>query len=227
MSDCISYADYITQKDAFWKRNRYRDSLMDFNEYRTIPGFKSDHILQIGDFKPSCISSCKYVLWTLLMMAQIYKKYVDSFCIYQSFKVRKLISTRFNLLSPLYNEQYKQIAPALNLTGPILAYEQNSIGFCSRDFDVKEPTQDDYEKALQYEKKIPRYKMDSVGGASRVVKEGLNVEENYNVPPPAFENLGGDVVLSENVLMNRRGNSDINIAAPTIIIPVQNNINVI
>ena len=83
------------------------------------------------------------------MMAQIYKKYVDSFCIYQTFKIRKLISTRFNLLSPLYNEQYKQIAPALNLTGTILAYDQNSIGFCSRDFDVREPTQDDYEKALQ------------------------------------------------------------------------------
>ena len=107
-----------------------------------------------------------------------------------------------------------------------MAYEQSSIGFCSRDFAVKEPTQDDYEKALQYEKKIPRYKMDNVGGASRVVKEGLNVEENYNVPPPGLENLGGDVVLSENVLKNRR-NSDINIAAPTIIIPVQNNINVI
>ena len=45
------------------------------------------------------------------------------------------------------------------------------------------------------------------------------------MPPPAFENLGGDVVLSDNVLMNRRGNSDINIAAPTIVIPVQNNIN--
>ena len=83
------------------------------------------------------------------MMAQIYKKYVDSFCIYQTFKIRKLISTRFNLLSPLYNEQYKQIAPALNLTGTILAYDQNSIGFCSRDFDVREPTKDDYEKALQ------------------------------------------------------------------------------
>ena len=27
-SDCISYADYILQKEAFWKRNRYRDSLI-------------------------------------------------------------------------------------------------------------------------------------------------------------------------------------------------------
>ena len=88
---------------------------MDFNESRTIPGFNEYELVQIRDVEPSCVGPCYFVLFTFLMGAQFYKSYVDKFCIVQNYKIRKIISTRYNLLAPQYVQMYAPMAPALNL----------------------------------------------------------------------------------------------------------------
>lgn len=228
-ADSISYADYIYQKEAFWQRNRYRDVHMDFSETREIPGFHTHNLVQIGDYHPGGVSACLYVLWTFLMVAQFYKRYVDSFCVFQNYKIRKIISTRYNLLLPDYGQQYAQISPALNLTGTLLTYEPNNVGYCSSNYQVQLPTQEELDKAKQYENSIPHYAFSSVGGDCNygVVQDLPQFEEvNYNQPPPAFANLGGEVSLSESQIvkptdsssqsLNPQANANMNMGDPNM-----------
>ena len=237
-ADSISYADYLFHKEAFWQRNRYRDVHMDFTETRDIPGFHTHNLVQIGDFHPSGVSSGLYVLSTFLMVAQFYKRYVDSFCVFQNYKIRKIVSTRYNLLLPDYGQQYAQITPALNLTGTLLTYEPNNVGYCSTDYQVQLPTQEELERAKQYENNVPHYGFSSVGGDSNygVVQDLPQFAEvNYNQPPPAFASLGGEVSLSESQLvkptdssaqnLNPQGNVNMNMNMGDPNMNVQINVN--
>ena len=221
-ADPISYSDYLFHKEAFWQRNRYRDVHMDFHEFRDIPGFHTHNLVQIGDYHPAGVSVGLYVLCTLLTVCQFYKRYVDSFCVFQNYKIRKLISTRYNLLLPDYVQQYAPITPALNLTGSVMTYDSQNVGYCSSDYQVNVPTQEELDKAKQYENMIPHYGFSSVGGDAQigVVQDLPNFAEcNYDQPPPSFTSLGGDVALSDSQI-NSTGNngfsgSDVNMNVNT------------
>ena len=212
-ADAISYSDYIMQKDAFWMRNRYRDALMDFDETRTIPGFHTENLVQIGDYHPSGVSSGLYIASCFLMFCQFYKRYVDSFCVFQNYKIRKIVSTRFDLLQPTYCQQYAQITPALNLTGTMMTYQPADVGYCSSNYQATMPTAEELERAKQYDKMVPHYGFSSVGGDAQigVVQDLPDFNEaNYNQPPPAFSSMGGDVVLSDSQ-MNQGINVNMNV----------------
>ena len=94
--------DYLNQKDLFWKRNRYLDVYMKFSETRTIPGLKKHNFVRIGNIETKYVSYGWYVFFVLMTFGQLYKRYVDSFCVFQNFKVRKIVSTRYNLLEPQF-----------------------------------------------------------------------------------------------------------------------------
>lgn len=235
-ADPISYSDYLFHKEAFWQRNRYRDVHMDFHEFRDIPGFHTHNLVQIGDYHPAGVSVCMYVLWTLIPFCQFYKRYVDSFCVFQNYKIRKLVSTRYNLLLPDYVQQYAQITPALNLTGTVMTYQPQDVGYCSADYQVNVPTQEELDKAKQYENMIPHYGFTSVGGDAQigVVQDLPNFAEvNYDQPPPSFSSLGGDIALSDSQI-NSTGNNgfsgqNVNMQVNTNMnqnMPMNNNMNV-
>jgi hypothetical protein len=130
-ADEISYFDYLMQKDSFWRRNRFRDVHMDFHEKRNINGFNENNLVQICDTKPKCFHCGYYVLWTIIPFVQFYKRYIDSFCIHQSFKIRKLISTRYNLMNEQYVNQYSHMSPAININNQLHTYNSLHTGYCN------------------------------------------------------------------------------------------------
>ena len=190
-ADSISYSDYIMQKDAFWMRNRYRDALMDFDETRTIPGFHTENLVQIRDYHPSGVSSGLYIASCFLMFCQFYKRYVDSFCVFQNYKIRKIVSTRFDLLQPTYCQQYSQITPALNLTGTMMTYQPADVGYCSSNYQASMPTAEELEKAKQYDKMVPHYGFSSVGGDAQIgVVQDLPISMRLTITslhPPSLQ----------------------------------------
>ena len=195
-ADTISYSDYIGQKDLFWKRNRYLDRYMDFRETRYIPGMEEYNLIKIGTLKPKCFGTCWFVLSVLLTVGQFYNKYIDSFCIYQKFKIRKLISTRYNLLEPEYAQNYSQMVPALNLVDKTLYYEPSNTGYCSSDYNIDLPTKEEIEQAEQYQDKIPKYGITSVGGEIGIVQDlPSSFNQNYNIPPQVSISTNGDMNL--------------------------------
>lgn len=211
-ADAISYMDYTMQKEAFWRRNRYRDVHMDFNEYRTIPGFVEYNLIQISDYKPAGVNLCLYILLIFIPFCQIYKSYVDSFCVPQTYKIRKIVSTRYNLLEQQYIVQYQAITPALNLNDQMYSYNAADTGYCYESAKINVPTEEELQQAQQYSSQVPNYGITSVGGEINGVQVGVVQdlpqfnECNYNVPPPSFASMGGDVALAPEQL-NQEGNN--------------------
>ena len=139
-ADPISYSDYMFHKEGFWQRNRYLDAYMDFNETRSIDGFHEYNLVQIGDYVPPDISAGRYLLFTFLMAVQFYKKKIDNLCVLQNYKIRKLVSTRYNLLLPDYSQQYASICPALNMNSQMMTYESNNTGYCYESANINVPS---------------------------------------------------------------------------------------
>jgi hypothetical protein len=195
-ADSISYMDYLSQKDLFWRRNRFYDVHMDFNETRYIPGMEKHNLVKIGNEDPSSVAIGWYILFVILTFGQFYKQYVDSFCVFQNFKIRKLVSTRYNLLEPQFIQQYQPLMPALNLVVEQYSYQPQETGYCSSDVQPVLPTQEELEKAKQFENQIPNYGLTSNGGVIQDIPE-FN-DQNYNTPPPGFTSMGSQYSLEQS-----------------------------
>ncbi len=195
-ADAISYSDYIGQKKAFYNKNKNIDKYIDLKEYRIIPNFEEYNLVQISDYRPPILNACTYVLSALFMVCQYYKMYIDSFCVYQKFKIRKLISTRYNLLEPENAQNYSQMMPALNLVDKTLYYEPSNTGYCSSDYNIDLPTKEEIEQAEQYQDKIPKYGITSVGGEIGIIQDlPSSFNQNYNIPPQVSISTDGDMNL--------------------------------
>jgi len=195
-ADAISYSDYLTQKDLFWRRNRFYDVHMDFRETRYIPGMDKHNLVKIGKEEPFSVKIGWYILAVLLTFGQFYKWWVDSFCVFQNFKIRKLVSTRYNLLETQFLNQYQQLNPTLNLVVETFEYKPQDTGYCSSDVQPVLPTQEELQQAEQYKNQVPNYGLTSNGGVIQDIPE-FN-DQNYNTPPPNFSSMGSQYSLDEN-----------------------------
>ena len=163
-ADAISYADYKSQKDRFYERNRHRDDYMDFNEYEKIPGLKTHNLVKIGNKEPCCFGLCSYIFWTLIPFCQFYKLYVNSFCVFQPFKIRKIISTRYNLMAEDNTQKYLAAAPCINLGAQSYQYTSAEVGCVYESAKVNLPTEEELRNAQQYQSKVPDFSINCVGG---------------------------------------------------------------
>ena len=158
-ADNISYMDYEATRYDFYMRNRPRDYYMDYNEKRTIPNFTEYNLVSIGNQKNKFINIGFFVLATLLTGAEIYKYYLDKKCVPQRFTVRKIISTRYDLNAPEYNARYQSFTPALYLQNQQYTYQPEEYNYLNNDYNPDLPTQEELERAGQYDDKIPNYEI--------------------------------------------------------------------
>ena len=147
-ADAISYMDYEYYKSEFWRRNRFRDVHMDFHETRTIPGLRHHNLVKIGNKDPCSVNCFWYFLFTMLTFCQFYKSYVDSFCVNQKYKVRKIVSTRYDLNQPIYTEKYSQLIPQINLITQQYNYQPNDYNYLNNEVQVNLPTQEELSESL-------------------------------------------------------------------------------
>ena len=142
-ADAVSLSDYEKYKSDFIEKNRHYDVYMDFDEKRTLPGFNTYNLIMINDNKLCLINKFWYILITFLTFAQFYKWYINSKCIHQSFKIIKLVSTRYNLLE---QSEYTQMQPQLNLIAKTYDFELAQTAFCEEK-DVDLPTLEEIKEA--------------------------------------------------------------------------------
>ena len=190
-ADNISYMDYEATRYDFYMRNRPRDYYMDYNEKRTIPNFTEYNLVSIGNQKNKFINIGFFVLATLLTGAEIYKYYLDKKCVPQRFTVRKIISTRYDLNAPEYNARYQSFTPALDLQNQQYTYQPEEYNYLNNDYNPDLPTQEELERAGQYDDKIPNYEISnypSFDGDNKVgiVKDDPSYKsknESNEIPP--------------------------------------------
>ena len=202
-ADAISYYDYERAKSAFWRRNRFRDVHFDFNEERRIPGLVHHNLVKLVKQEPCIVNYFWFFFFTILTIAEFYRILFDSYCVYQKFKVIKLVSTRYDLNQPVY----QVFVPQINLISQQYQYGQEYYNYLNQGYELELPTLEELEAAKQYQDKVPDYQLSSGGGD---VQAGVIMDNpgyssfNANEAPAEFAAVSGDVCLSQDQI-NKNG----------------------
>ena len=203
-ADAISYYDYDRAKCNFWRRNRFRDVHFNFWETRTIPGMEHHNLVKLSENEPCMVNFFFFFLFTLLTFAEFYVIYVDSCCIYQKFKVRKIVSTRYDL-----NQQvYQTFVPQLDLISNQYQYGQEYYNYVNQNYDLQLPSQEELEAAKLYQNKVPEYQVSNSEGdlQSKVVIDNPGYSSyNLSEAPTEFAAISGDVALSQSQINESGG----------------------
>ena len=163
-ADPISIMDYQNEIDLFYANNRYKDKFFEFSEERKIPGLIHHNLIKMGENEPFLSKYFFFILSTFLALSEFYKLYFNSLCIFQRFKVRKLISTRYDLNQPLYQEKYQPLIPQINLMNKTYDYKPQEYNYLNNDYQLNLPTQEELEKAQMFKDKVPNYQVSSGNG---------------------------------------------------------------
>ena len=114
-------------------------------------------LTKIGTNDPVLFGKGWFIFSMILTLGQFYGLYIKSLCISQTFKIRKIVSTRYNLLEEQYNKQYEQLMPIIKSPEQQFNYQKTDTGFCSTNFQPKLPSEEEIKQAEQYQKYIPIY----------------------------------------------------------------------
>ena len=203
-ADAISIYDYEEAKSAFWRRNRFRDVHFDFNENRSIPGMNHHNLVKLTTEEPCMVNYFWFFLGTMFMFAEFLRIYIDSCCVYQKFKVRKLVSTRYDLNQPVY----QVFVPQMDLITQQYQYGQEYYNYINQSYDLQLPTQEELEAANKYQNRVPDYQVSSGGGQ---FQQGVIVDNpeyssyNPNEAPAEFAAVSGNVALGKDQIVASGG----------------------
>ena len=199
-ADELSYMDYDIFRTDFYNINRPRDVYMDYSEKRDVPGLIPQNLVKISDDEPCGVNFCMFVFFTLICLSEIYKCYIDSFCIEQNFKIRKLISTRYDL----NQDQYQYFIPSINVPNQQYAFKPTNYNYINKDFKVKKPTKKEIKNSTKYKDKIPKYECVSYTSINGKIKVGVVNDDpaycslNINDAPPPNANVDNNNKMNIN-----------------------------
>ena len=220
-ADAISCKDYEDAKDRFWRKNRFRDKHFFFYETRSIPGLERENLVRIGNNVPCCANSRTYLIFTFITLAEFYKFYYYSLCLTQNYKIRKIVSTRYDLNQPVYQD----FIPQLDVISQQYNFQAADYNYLNNDYNLNIPTKEELEQAQKYQNKVPDYKISSGGGkihAGVVLDDPSYCSYNLNKPPEAFTSIAGDVALQENQI-NPNGDLPPGFGTPNFKFNIANN----
>lgn len=163
-ADTISYMDYFNVKKNFCDKNRKKDSRFYYKESRFVPQISHHNLIKLRESEPCTVNYFFFLLATFLTLAELYKPYVNSFCLNQKFKIRKIVSTRYDLSQPEYEEKYKLFNPSINLIEQSYNYQPQDYNFLNKSYKLNLPTQKELQQAEIYKDQIPNYQVSNGEG---------------------------------------------------------------
>jgi len=179
-ADSVSYSDYVKDKDDFYNSNLGFDTYTDIFVNFSVDGFTEFNLINMSDSDPCGISIFWYIFFTFAGLVQLYKVYINSRCVYKSFTIRKLISTRYSLTNEESNIKYRNVDPIISFEGENINFPINEIGYVSNEIQQNLPTYEEIEFAKQYDDKV--FNFNSVKGNDTPTDDSTTNDENqyYN-----------------------------------------------
>lgn len=171
-NDEITLLDIQNIENDLYARNRYRDVFISINVNRTLPSFKDFYLIKLTNEKSCFIQKWVYILFFILTLDKFYELYLDCICSKQFFVIKKIVSSRENVLQ---NPKYSQFISGYNINEQNKIYERDTIGGIDNEIEVKLPTEEEISLARDYNKYIPQYIMDQNG---EVINMNQNSVEN-------------------------------------------------
>lgn len=145
-ADTLSDSDYRKEICDFNRRNMFLDEYYTFSENQYLPGLIKYNFIILGDSDPCIVHYCFFLLSTLLTFAEFYKSYVNSLCINQKYKIRKLVSTRYDLSQPIFDDKYDKFNPQIDIISETCFYEPQDFNYLNTEYKPKIPTQEEIEE---------------------------------------------------------------------------------
>ena len=157
---------------------------------------KHHNLVKLHDKESCMINFFWFFIFTILTFAEFYKIYFDSCCVFQKFKVRKLISTRYDLNQPVY----QVFVPQIDLISQQYQYDQKYYNYKNDSYDVQLPTQEELEAASKYQDKVPDYQMSSGEGDFHqgVIIDKPGYDYNHYEAPPKFTSVSGNTAIGQD-----------------------------
>ena len=191
-ADSITHADYISRKENFMKRNENRDTYIGFWDERTYNGYRQYNLVKLTNDEDSIfLQKWVYMLFCILTFGLVYHIIFNSMCIEQNFKVRKVISTRYNLMEKEHAEKFKNLKPSLTLFQKNLTFDEKDIGYVNEANKMAPPSAEELENAKQYDKDVMY--------CSNMVNTAMNCE----IAPAVNDNQNKVAVLNVSANENK------------------------
>ena len=177
-ADTISYSDYKQQRDNFQKNKRpfFGDDSYKFKETISINGIgNKDYLVNIYGHENYFISKCTFIVFAILTFGQIYKLILLCMTKHITFKIKKIISNRYDLSN---DTKYDAFAPKLIFPTKTFEYNKNDISHINHSIKVNPPTHEELTKSLQYKDYIPKFETNQEQNLSKGT--AVTVNNNYN-----------------------------------------------
>lgn len=200
-ADPISYSDYKSQKDDLYERNKNKDVNIDYFELRTYDGYSRYNLIKLKGQDSCFFKRGIYFLFILLTLGIIYYAIFNSYCLPQNFRVRKLVSTRYNLMDEEHSTKYELLRPTLSIKSEIFKYDEKETGIVYESNKMAPPSIEEIENAKQYQNYIPDYQVSSVGGA-------IGIVVNKNSPPSALPPKSNEISDNKVIELKNQQNKD-------------------
>ena len=176
-------------KNELYLKNRYEDLFIEVSVNRYLPSKKDYYLINLTNSKNPLLKRWVYILSIILMIDQFYKLYLECVWSKQFFVIRKIISSRKNVLE---NDKYSQFTPGYITPKDNFVAERNSIGGVNNEIKPILPTEEEIEKATTYKKYIPEYKLNekeevvnvntnSIDNLLKIKEENKNFEQNRKI----------------------------------------------
>ena len=175
-----------------YERNRYKDDCIEIIDRRTIPGLVHHNLIKLCENDPWYINCGWLIFFSIIALYSPYKCFFNSCCIERVFKIRKLVSRRYDLRQAVKRGLYLLLAPHLNLTGQELSYDPNTYNYINSEYNVNLPTKEELKAAEQYNNKVPIYHLSSDNDAAPldvIIEDNVenNSDNKFNLESKKFE----------------------------------------
>ena len=167
-NDEITIYDIQTIINYLYQKNRYIDRCISIGVDRILPSFKDFYLIKLANENNCFIHKWTYYAFFILTIDKFYELILDCLCSKQFFVIKKIVSTRQNVLE---NPKYSQFISGYNINEENITYQKDIIGGIDKGIEVKLPTERESDLAKNYSIYIPQYMIREDG-------EIINVNQN-------------------------------------------------
>ena len=158
--DSVTYLDLKRQKDDFLANKKQGDDNYELTEIKRILDKLQNKLIKLSNECPPSVKWYWYIVACAFCVVEIYKLYLLFFVIKKTFTVKKLVSSRNNLIE----DDYKSSQPILKVFDEVFTFENTSK--INKKVKVKEATKEEIQEAEDYlsylKEKVSKQKNDSL-----------------------------------------------------------------
>ena len=156
-ADSITVDDYMRIKKDLYARNANKDENIEETEERTYEGYKEYTLVKLGEDDSCFFNKCVLVFMLMCSLGVVFCWKFEKRIVKQAFVVKKLVSTRYNLLEGENYMKYSQVKPMVAVNSNVYECDEQVTGCVIDANKMAPPSAEELEKAKMYEKEVPQY----------------------------------------------------------------------